>query len=45
MVTEEWQKLKNIDGHDSSALYKLLDQQIKFYKDIVKIERISSDDK
>ena len=43
--TEEWQKLKNIDGHDSSALYKLLDQQIKFYKDIVKIERISSDDK
>jgi|TARA_Y100000052_G_C2946875_1_gene84458 hypothetical protein len=43
--TEEWQKLANIDGYHHPALYEVLNGQRKFYKDIVKIERISSDDK
>jgi group I intron endonuclease len=42
--TEEWQKLKNIDGYDDGALYKVLNGFYKHYKDIVKIERISPDD-
>jgi len=41
---EEWQKLKNIDGYHDPALYEVLNGQRKFYKDIVKIERIGSDD-
>ena len=43
--TEEWIKLKNIDGYQHSALYNVLNGHKKFYKDIVKIERIGSDDK
>jgi len=43
--TEEWQKLTNIDGYHHSALYNVLNEHKKFYKDIVKIERIGSDDK
>lgn len=43
--TEEWIKLKNIDGYDSSDLYKVLTGIYKSHKDIVKIERIGSDDK
>ena len=43
--TEEWQKLTNIDGYHSRALYNVLNGHKKFYKDIVKIERIGSDDK
>ena len=43
--TEEFQTLKNIDGYDSSTLYKVLKGSLKFCKDIVKIERIGSDDK
>jgi hypothetical protein len=43
--TEEWIKLKNIDGYNSSHLYQVLSGHLKFHKDIVKIERIGSDDK
>ena len=43
--TEEFQTLKKIDGYDSSNLYKVLNGIYKPYKDIVKIERIGSDDK
>ena len=43
--TEEWMKLKNIDGYDSSDLYKVLNGIHKSCKDIVKVERIGSDDK
>ena len=43
--TEEWQKLTKIDGYQHSVLYNVLNGQRKFYKDIVKIERIGSDDK
>ena len=43
--TEEWQKLKNIDGYDSSNVYKVLSGKQKFHKDIVKVERIGSDDR
>jgi hypothetical protein len=42
--TLECQTLKNIDGYDSSHLYKVLSGNLKFHKDIVKIERIGSDD-
>jgi len=46
--TEEWQKLKNIDGYNDNALYGLISGSYncgqKFYKDIVKVERIGSDD-
>jgi len=43
--TEEWQTLRNIDGYNSSHSYKVLSGQRKFHKDIVKVERIGSDDK
>jgi hypothetical protein len=43
--TEEWIKLKNIDGYDDSNLYQVLYGHRKFHKDIVKVERIGSDDK
>ena len=43
--TEEWLKIANIDGYDSSNLYQVLYGQRKFHKDIVKVERIGSDDK
>ena len=43
--TEEWIKLKNIDGYNSSHLYQVLGGHKKSHKDIVKIERIGSDDK
>jgi len=43
--TEEWIKLKNIDGYNSSHLYQVLSGHKKSHKDIVKIERIGSDDK
>ena len=42
--TEEWIKLANIDGYNSTNLYEVLNGNLKFYKDIVKIERIGSDD-
>ena len=42
--TEEWQKLKNIDGYSNTALYNILNGHRKFHKDIVKVERIGSDD-
>jgi hypothetical protein len=42
--TEEWLKIANIDGYDSSNLYQVLYGQRKFHKDIVKVERIGSDD-
>jgi hypothetical protein len=43
--TEEWMKLENIDGYRGSHLYRVLKGSQKFCKDIVKIERIGSDDK
>jgi len=43
--TEEWQTLRNIDGYDIGHLYQVLSGQRKFHKDIVKVERIGSDDK
>ena len=43
--TEEWIKLKNTDGYDDSNLYQVLYGHRKFHKDIVKVERIGSDDK
>jgi len=43
--TEEWQVLTNQDGYTRSALYRVLYGQYKTYKDIVKIERIGSDDR
>ena len=43
--TEEWLKIANIDGYDSSNLYQVLYGQRKFHKDIVKVERIGSDDR
>lgn len=43
--TEEWIKLKNIDGYTSPSLYNILNGHKKSHKDIVKIERIGSDDK
>ena len=43
--TEERQTLRNINGYDSSSLYKVLNGIYKSYKDMVKIERIGSDDK
>ena len=42
--TEEWIKLKNIDGYNSSHLYQVLSGHKKSHWDIVKIERIGSDD-
>ena len=42
--TEEWIKLKNIDGYNSGHLYRVLSGNLKFHKDIVKVERIGSDD-
>ena len=43
--TEECQTLRNIDGYDSSTLYRVLNGIYKAYRDIVKIERIGSNDK
>jgi len=43
--TEEWMKLNNNDGYDGSNIYKVLTGIYKSHKDIVKIERIGSDDK
>jgi len=43
--TEECQTLRNIDGYNISHLYHVLSGQRKFHKDIVKVERIGSDDK
>ena len=42
--TEEWIKLKNIDGYCSPVLYDVLNGKRKTHKDIVKVERIGSDD-
>ena len=42
--TEEWLKLKNIDGYHDGNLYKVLSGIYKSHKDIVKVERIESDD-
>ena len=43
--TEEWSNLNNNDGYDNSNIYKVLTGIHKSHKDIVKIERIGSDDK
>ena len=43
--TEEWSNLNNNDGYDSGNIYKVLTGIYKSHKDIVKIERIGSDDK
>ena len=43
--TEEWQVLTNQDGYDDSGLYRVLSGKQKKYKDIVKVERIGSDDR
>ena len=43
--TEEWSNLNNNDGYDGSNIYKVLTGIHKSHKDIVKIERIGSDDK
>lgn len=43
--TEECQTLRNIDGYNISHLYQVLYGRRKFHKDIVKVERIGSDDK
>ena len=43
--TEEWQVLSNQDGYHNYALYRVLDGQNKKYKDIIKVERIKSDDR
>ena len=43
--TEEWQKLSKVDGYYHAPLYEVLNGRRKYYKDIVKIERIGSDDK
>ena len=42
--TEEWSNLNNNDGYDSGNIYKVLSGNHKSHKDIVKIERIGSDD-
>jgi len=43
--TEEWSNLNNNDGYDGGNIYKVLSGIYKSHKDIVKIERIGSDDK
>ena len=43
--TEEWSNLNNNDGYDSGNIYKVLTGIYKSHKDIVKVERIGSDDK
>jgi len=43
--TEEWSNLNNNDGYDGSNIYKVLTGIHKSCKDIVKVERIGSDDK
>jgi len=43
--TEEWSNLNNNDGYDSGNIYKVLSGNYKSHKDIVKVERIGSDDK
>ena len=43
--TEEWSNLNNKDGYDSRNIYKVVNGIYKSHKDIVKIERIGSDDK
>ena len=42
--TEEWSNLNNNDGYDGGNIYKVLSGIYKSHKDIVKIERIGSDD-
>ena len=41
---EEYQTLKNIDGYNDTALYHVLSGKRMHYKDIIKVERIGSDD-
>ena len=43
--TEEWQALTNQDRYAPSALYRVLDGKRNIHKDIVKVERIGSDDR